>query len=70
MEARELQGRDSDGGFNTLVCQEDFHDEELKTYSQSNQNKLQGTRSYKSAKRNFHPRCLTIRSEIGLKTKI
>ncbi|XP_013868242.1 CD209 antigen-like protein E [Austrofundulus limnaeus] len=41
MEARELQGCDSDGGFNTLVCQEDFRDDELKTYSQSNQNKLQ-----------------------------
>lgn len=50
MEARELQGCDSDGGFNMLICQEDFHNDELKTYRRSNRNKLQGTRSYMSGK--------------------
>ncbi|XP_017268540.1 CD209 antigen-like protein E [Kryptolebias marmoratus] len=42
MEKKEPQV-DPDGGFNTLICQEDLEDDELKTYSQSNQQKLQAS---------------------------
>ncbi|XP_040915997.1 C-type lectin domain family 4 member M-like [Toxotes jaculatrix] len=41
MERRENSGCNFDGGFNTLICQDDLHDEEHPSYSPSNQNRQQ-----------------------------